>query len=546
MRLAWAWVLALGFSGAVYACVGDQPVGPSDSGGPDGTVSDGSATDSPAVFDGGGDAPPGSPTHPPTSLAFTDQNPVKDNAAGTVTIGKAVDESDVTSYKLYWGLSTDGGSPIKLTQVADVPKTGSAVTYNLSAAVPQGAAYLMAVSSNAQGEMTSGPFVTPIDNYPVHTDLSGDAGVNMGTMPSAAIDSTNHKLIVATTDLSGEVVLFRCNLDGTACAMSNLGALTDAGSAGTGMNPSVVIDTAYNHILVALRSGTNHLVAYRCDLNGQNCTMTDITTQTGGPTLGSTTVSAAMDSTNNSLDVAVMTGSYGRTGLYRCDLQSFNVCTLTDLTTLGLSDDGAGNNTGYVPSAAFANAKLYVSVVNEASSAFKPGLFVASSTTSCTYSDVSAGQGNNSGGSGPWDGPSVVVDTTNGKVVVASHDQSTAGNGKLTMFRCDLTGASCTHTDISAGQPTDCGWYPHAAIDVAGAKLYVATWDVANSGKPGLFQCALDGTNCSYVDMSAGQGANSGDWISLVLDSTNKRVLVVTENDATGNSNLSLFSIGMW
>ena len=49
------------------------------------------------------------------------------------------------------------------------------VAARVEAAIPE---------ANAQGEMTTGPSVTPIDNFPIYTDLSGDAGTNMGATPS--------------------------------------------------------------------------------------------------------------------------------------------------------------------------------------------------------------------------------------------------------------------------------------------------------------------------------------------------------------------------
>jgi hypothetical protein len=536
-------VLTLGAMTAAFAaCVGDSTVVVD--GGPDVTTSDatppgdGGKTDAPQ-----GDSAAGAPIHAPTSITFADQDPTLANVSGTVTIGRAADESDVVSYKLYWGIATagDGGAPpTKLTQITDLPKTGAAVTYNLAAAVPSGATYLIAVSSNASGEMATGAAVTPIDNHPVHTDLTGDAGVfSYGQFPSAAIDTTNNKLVVVTIDGQSNFRLTICNLDGTSCNRPTVGA--------AGTYPSLVVDSSSGKLLITYITSTSHLGVYRCDLNGSNCASIDVTTKAGQSfTLDGTPPSPTIDGTNALLDVAVGTATgTGRAGMFRCTL-TFGSCSYVDVATSAFADASAGVGSGQAPSAVSNTGTIYVATFDYGASQ-KPGLFICGgTTTSCKFADISAGAGTGSGGYNYANGPSAAIDTTNGKLLVATNDYSKSGT--LSLFRCALDGGACTYGDISAGRGAGCGWYPRVAIDDVNGKLYVATSDGTNSGKPALFRCNLDGTSCTWIDMSAGQGANSAstDSLALVIDKVNKRLLVVTDDVSGGDNNLALFSIGLW
>jgi hypothetical protein len=79
-------------------------------------------------------------------------------------------------------------------------------------------------------------------------------------------------------------------------------------------------------------------------------------------------------------------------------------------------------------------------------------------------------------------------------------------------------------------------------IDAINAKLLVVTTNDANSGKPALFRCNLDGTGCTYTDISAGQGTGSGFGPSAVIDTINDKLLVLTAN-GTNADKPGLFSI---
>src|SRR5262249_28950576 len=145
--------------------------------------------------------------------------------------------------------------------------------------------------------------------------------------------------------------------------------------------------------------------------------------------------------------------------------------------------------------------------------------------TGCTYSDLSAGQGYGSGYS-----PAALIDTAAAKLLVVT--ENGANSFKPALFRCNLDGSGCVYSDISAGQGANSGYYPSAMIDTAGSKLLVVTANGANSFKPALFRCNLDGSGCAYSDISVGQGANSGYYPSLVIDSPTAKLLAATGNYA--------------
>ncbi|HEY3235864.1 MAG TPA: hypothetical protein VGJ84_14195, partial [Polyangiaceae bacterium] len=232
--------------------------------------------------------------------------------------------------------------------------------------------------------------------------------------------------------------------------------------------------------------------------------------------------SLVVDATNSKLLVATSNGANSaKPALFRCDLDGSG-CTYTDISA------GQGIDRGWTPSAVIdmTSAKLLVVTDNLY---HRPSLFRCNLDGSgCSYTDISAGQGPGSGYTA-----SAVIDSTNRKLLVATRNAS--NSGKPALFRCNLDGSGCTYTDISAGRGVDSGWSPSAAIDATNGKLLVVTENGANANKPALFRCHLDGTGCTYTDISVGQGANSGLAPSVVIDMVNGNLLVVTDNGANSD-----------
>jgi hypothetical protein len=365
---------------------------------------------------------------------------------------------------------------------------------------------------------------------PAHADISAGQGAYSGMNVSALVDTTNGKLLVVTKNAANasKPALFRCNLDGTGCTYTDISAGQEPA-----LDPTAVIDRMNGKLLVVAMGGTQGgPVLFRCNLDGTSCSFTDISVGQG-PSSGSYP-SAVIDPIEGKLLVATTNYSNGsRPSLFRCNLDGTS-CTHSDISA------GQGADTGYAPSAVIdvANRKLLVatnaSIGNRQSI---PALFRCNlDGTGCSYSDITAGQGSNTAYY-----PSAVIDTQNHKVLVVTRNY--AAGERPSLFRCDLDGTNCTHADLSAGQGNGTGLDPSAVIDTVKSKLLVATTHGGNLSKPALFQCNLDGTGCTYVDISAGQGQDSGLNPSAVIDPIGRKVLVATTNGA----NLfkpSLFSMG--
>ena len=115
----------------------------------------------------------------PTALAVTDAAPplnaaqavcFKDTRStsqirGSVTITRAADESDVTSYKLYWGTNaTTKKTTSPLIATFNTSSTGNVIyTFTTSTTIPTGVTHFLVYSNNAYGEMSTNAYLTPIN-----------------------------------------------------------------------------------------------------------------------------------------------------------------------------------------------------------------------------------------------------------------------------------------------------------------------------------------------------------------------------------------------
>lgn len=126
------------------------------------------------------------------------------------------------------------------------------------------------------------------------------------------------------------------------------------------------------------------------------------------------------------------------------------------------------------------------------------------------------------------------MDAASSKVDVVTTNG--ASSNKPSLFRCNLDGTSCTHTDLSTGQGTGSGAYPSAAIDAVNGQLLLATTNLANSSKPSLYICTLDGSSCSHHDISTSAGANTGNNPTLAYDPIHGRIDVIAQNSTTSGA----------
>lgn len=483
----------------MFACGGEVASPSFDGGTLDQTAGD-------ARLEAGADTAPGPPMHLPTFIAFDDQDPRQGYVDGNVLIGRALDESDITNYDLYWATSAG----IKVAPIAGISKLQADLSYTLTTAVPNGANVLALSSSNDVGDMSANLHTDPADKYAVYTDISAGQGMNSAGIygrPSASIDTTNQKLLVVTENgaNASKPALFRCNLDGSACGYTDI-------SVGQGMNsgryPSLVIDAANQKLLAVTSTGL-----FRCNLDGGNCAFADIY---GGYGVGGWS-SSVFDAANKRLLVAREAGPPA-IQLFVCSPDGF-ACTYIDVTQGKM----AGGPSVVID---VTNQKLLI----VCGVSGMPGLFRCNlDGTNCGFTDISGGQG--------AEYPMAMIDVVDQRLLVVS---STPSKHVPILFACDLNGANCTHTDISTGVPPNWGHWPWAVLDTVKQKLLtVAT---AGSANPGLFRCKLNGASCAYGDMSAGQPYGSGWNMTAVIDETNRKLLVVTEDGAKSDT-LGLFSL---
>ncbi len=91
------------------------------------------------------------PVNRASRLSFTDMDRNPGELGGSISIGKADDESDLTGYYLYWGID----SRIKGGLIAEIQKTGSDLTFSISenTAISPGVGFFLVFSNNDAGEM---------------------------------------------------------------------------------------------------------------------------------------------------------------------------------------------------------------------------------------------------------------------------------------------------------------------------------------------------------------------------------------------------------
>ncbi|MBK8393821.1 MAG: hypothetical protein IPL26_01040 [Leptospiraceae bacterium] len=319
----------------------------------------------------------------------------------------------------------------------------------------------------------------PLNSY---LDVSGGDVNSSGNYPSIVIDTQNSKLLIArtfSTDYYSSLLrLSICNLDGTSCSTKDISTLAGQGN-GSGNYPSIAVDTVNSKILIATENVANNRKPslFICNLDGSSCTHHDISAGRGDRSGESPKL--LVDSVNNKVLLFTRNSESGlsnRLSLFRCNLNA----------------------------------------------------------TSCTFSDISAGTGNQSAYSGSR--IAAGIDTANSKLVVVTNNNFLSNNRRPSLFRCDMDGANCTYTDISTGQGDNSGKNPSLAIDSVNGKLYVTTSRYSSKYRASVFKCDLDGTSCSHTDLTTTYDVQSALGNSIAIDQTNSKVLVATTY-TTNNTN---------
>src|SRR6185295_3973016 len=175
-----------------------------------------------------------------------DTNKVCSAITADVSIVRALDESDITDYVLYWGsnATTKIGQPI-----AVLAKTGMNLTHSLTnGSRPGTASHLLVFTKNSAGENAT-PIAVAISELgqTIIQDVSAGQGTYSGQAPSIAIDAANGKVLIVTSNAANAAkpALFRCGLDGTSCTYSDI----SAGQAVSIGDPVALVDSANNKLI---------------------------------------------------------------------------------------------------------------------------------------------------------------------------------------------------------------------------------------------------------------------------------------------------------
>lgn len=332
--------------------------------------------------------------------------------------------------------------------------------------------------------------------------------------PFVLVDAAGGKLLVvgSSTPNQGRPVLHRCDLDGTGCVVVDISAGQGSNS---GDHASAVVDVLNAKLLVVTQNtgNGNRPSLFRCDLDGSNCTHTDLSAGLG--VTNGTDPRVAIDAKNAKLDVVVTGG-----GLYRCNLDG-SACVYVDYRP---SATGARASPDFAIDAQADRLLFVANVLDAGPSVIRTALDGSSPSTL----DISAGPGG-----GLATSISGIVDATNRKLLTVT--TAAARGGKPWLFRCDLDGTGCTDADLSAGRGVGTANKPAVAIDRANGKLLVVLQDPSNQNKTSLFRCNLDGSACTWADVSAGQPANSGRRPAIALDMTTQKTFIVSTNEANQN-----------
>lgn len=138
------------------------------------------------------------PSNLAQGLSFNDNDRGEDLVGGTVTIMCAADESDLTSYVVYWGSDATTKLP---GAIIELPKTGSDIQFLITNAtpVPVGATHMLVYSKNIFGESLS-PMALDFDDM-ISRMIEINTLNNTGSSPSNFAEY-NGLLYFSATDVT--------------------------------------------------------------------------------------------------------------------------------------------------------------------------------------------------------------------------------------------------------------------------------------------------------------------------------------------------------
>lgn len=331
---------------------------------------------------------------------------------------------------------------------------------------------------------------------------------------SAALDILNSKfLIVSQHSVNAEkLAIFRCNLDGTNCSYLDISSGQEQS---LGQNPTALIDTINSKLLIITISNTYKPSLVRCNLDGSNCVLTDISAEQGDySAMNFFPLGATIDYANAKLLVVSSNqNNTNKPALFRCNLDGSG-CVYRDIS----AGKGGGSDAKIVID--HLNSKLLV--VTSYGLGNRPGLFRCDMDGSnCVFADVSAGAPNTQPGYNPGRNPVPILDSINSKLLFIARDD---WDMKTKVFRCNLDGSSCTFLNLSnlfgvSGSSSE----GSILIDTENSKVLIT-----HGSKPHLFRCNLDLTGCTIKDSSAGYSTLFGTFYSVIAPDSKLKFLSLT------------------
>ena len=424
----------------------------------------------------------------------------------------------------------------KLTQLTTLPKTGGDLTYTAVGAIPATATKFLVFGANTDGTESQVAAAAIRDNFPIYIDITQSTDAGAASVFAIGVDQVNAKFDVVA--YRQPPVIVRCDLSDTTGATCILVPMPAETIQSPDPANQALVDTTNNRLIFVVSDTRPSTRTH--DLFAYGCGLSDTTgascTFDNLSLVDASTVQAPAAFIDSANHLVVGSQFRAANGTDVIDVARCN---------LGSTVTGCIHNQGPLggePSVAFDSTgpNYDVAMENNTDNVTMLGFDPTNLDFDNSY-DAGAGQ--------PEEGetnPSLAIDTINNKALIVV--ANSANGDTLGLVRCNLnetTGSTCKYIDISAGQPAGCADRPHAVVDVEDKKLFVVTTNDANDSKLGLFRCELDGTGCGYIDFSVGQGVNSGSGASVAYDSVGNRLLVVTNNGANGDKP-GVFVIGLW
>jgi hypothetical protein len=353
------------------------------------------------------------------------------------------------------------------------------------------------------GAPSRDPFTT------FHADVGGGAGFDRLGVVEALFDASSDKVLLVGVDASRRPGLRRCEPDNSGCIARVLDAgrgvdsgasLVAAIDARGGKLLVVARDTAWVDPTHPAFQAPARLALFRCDLDGSACARVDISAGMQDVSHGWPAWTAVDTETQKLLVTGCADHGNGRgPTLVRCNLDG-TACTRRSIAP-GASDV-CGN--GFV----LDEARRRLSFTTIDPNAAGPSLGAEPSTLAivqcsadgagCASRQVDAADlvapRDRKGGVGTQ----LVVDTQNQKLLVVVHDsEGPRGETVFSLLRCELDGTACTKRVL----PRSIGSAMFEA-QASGAQLLVSS---AGGRGAALLSCSLDGTACTRTELNVDQ-----------------------------------------